>query len=142
VRPISSAPPPAGRPWTVLYDSDCGLCRTLLAPLLRWDRHGCLRPLALQEPEADALLADLSPEQRLASWHLISPDGECHSAGAALPLLLRLLPGGRAPAALFAHFPRATERGYRWVADHRSWLARLIPARLKRRADYLRIEDR
>lgn len=111
----------------------------MLAGLLSWDRGGRLRPVALQLPEADERLADLAPAERMASWHLISPGGERYSAGAALPPLLRLLPGGRAPAAAFARFPRLTERGYRWVAEHRSGLARLLPARLKRRADHLRV---
>ncbi len=120
--------------WTVLYDADCGLCKWLLAGLLRRDRERRLHPLALQRPEADALLHDLSPDERMASWHLISPTGERESAGAALPPLLRLLPGGDRPAAVFARFPRVTERAYRWVADHRSQLSKLVPADAKRRA--------
>ena len=120
--------------WAVLYDADCGLCKWLLSGLLRWDRESRLRPIALQRAEADALLADITPGERMASWHLISPTGARVSAGAALPPLLRLLPGGRVPAAAFARFPRLTERGYRWVAEHRSALAKPIPARAKQRA--------
>jgi predicted DCC family thiol-disulfide oxidoreductase YuxK len=120
--------------WTVLYDGDCGFCKWLLAGLLRWDGDGRLQPIALQRPEADELLADLEPAQRMASWHLIAPSGERQSGGAALPALLRLLPGGRAPAAVFARAPHLTDRGYRWVADHRSQLSRLVPSGAKRRA--------
>lgn len=122
-------------PQIVLYDAECGICRTLLAGLLAWDRERRLRPVALQDLEADELLADMPPAERMSSWHLLSPSGGRQSAGAALPPLLRLLPGGAAPAAVFARFPAATERGYRWIADHRSALARLLPAALKRRAD-------
>jgi predicted DCC family thiol-disulfide oxidoreductase YuxK len=118
----------------VLYDAECGLCKWLLAGLLRWDRNARLRPVALQRPEADELLADLAPADRMASWHLVSPSGTPHSAGAALPPLLKLLPGGRLPAAAFARFPKVTERGYRWVADHRSGLSKLVPSRAKQRA--------
>ena len=121
------------RPWAVLYDADCGFCTWLLAGLLRWDRAVRLKPIALQRPEAEDLLADLEPAERMASWHLISPSGERHPGGAALPPLLRLLPGGRAPAAAFARFPRFTERGYRWVAEHRSPLSRLVPDGLEER---------
>jgi predicted DCC family thiol-disulfide oxidoreductase YuxK len=121
--------------WTVLYDSDCGFCRWSLAQLLALDRRRRLRPVALGTPEADAVLADMAPAQRSASWHLVSPDGRRWSAGAAAPPLLRLLPGGRAPAAILARTPRLTERGYRWVADHRSTLSRLIPSRAKARVD-------
>jgi predicted DCC family thiol-disulfide oxidoreductase YuxK len=125
--------PPDAR-WLVLYDADCGFCKWTLSALLRWDRAGRLRPIALQLPEAEELLADLSPDERMASWHLVSPAGERRSAGVALPALLRLLPGGRGPAAVFAEFPRATDRGYRWVADHRAGLAKFVPARAKERA--------
>jgi predicted DCC family thiol-disulfide oxidoreductase YuxK len=121
--------------WTVLYDSDCGFCRWSLAQLLALDRGRSLRPVALGTPAADALLGDLSEADRAASWHLVSPDGRRWSAGAAAPPLLRLLPGGRAPAAVLARAPRPTERCYRWVAGHRSTLSRLIPARAKARAD-------
>ena len=130
-----SAPPR----WPVVYDAECGLCRTLLAGLLRWDRGGRLRPVALQAPAAEELLADLPPAARMESWHLVSPGGERYSGGEALPPLLRLLPGGRAPGAAFARFPGLTDRGYRWVASHRVGLSRLLPARLKRRADHLRV---
>jgi len=121
-------------PWLVLYDGDCGLCKWLLAWLLRWDRERRLRPVALQRPEADALLVDLASAERMASWHLVSPDGTRVSAGAALPSLLRLLPGGRLPAAILGRFPRLTNTGYRWVATHRIGISRFVPRRSKRRA--------
>ncbi len=121
----------------VLYDTDCGFCRWSLAQVLTLDRRGRLRPVALGTPEADALLADLDPEARASSWHLVAPDGRRYSAGAAAPPLLRLLPGGRPPAALLAASPRLTERAYQWVAGNRPALSRLIPSRSKRRADGL-----
>jgi predicted DCC family thiol-disulfide oxidoreductase YuxK len=132
----------------VIYDGDCGFCRWCLAVLLRADRDGALRPLPLGSAGADDLLADLSPEERVASWHLILDPEETQaarvadasgptrfSAGAALAPALSLLRDGRIPAALFARFPRATERGYRWVADHRGLLGRFVPARARRWAD-------
>ncbi len=120
--------------WTVLYDGDCGVCMWLLSGLLRWDHAARLRPVALQRSEADELLAELTPAQRMASWHLISPTGERHSGGAAVAPLLRLLPGGRIPAAGFARWPGLTDRGYRWVAEHRAQLAQGVPARARQRA--------
>jgi predicted DCC family thiol-disulfide oxidoreductase YuxK len=122
------------RRWAILYDADCGLCMWLLSALLRWDRAARLHPIALQRAEADDLLQELTPAERMASWHLISPTGERRSGGAALPPLLRALPGGRLPAAGFARFPRLSERGYRWVADHRSQLSKLVPSSAKQRA--------
>lgn len=119
----------------MVYDSDCGFCRWSLAQLLRLDRDRRLEPVALGTPTAEHVLEDLTPEQREASWHLVAPSGRRWSAGAAAPPLLRLLRGGQAPAAVLAALPRMTERGYRWVADHRSLFSKLIPAGAKRRAD-------
>jgi predicted DCC family thiol-disulfide oxidoreductase YuxK len=119
----------------VIYDADCGFCKFSLALLLAWDRRGTLRILALESPEADRLLADLTPEQRNSSWHLVDESGRRNSAGAALAPVLTLLPGGRGPAALVARVPDLTERGYRWVVDHRSLLGRFVPARARRWAD-------
>jgi predicted DCC family thiol-disulfide oxidoreductase YuxK len=156
----------------VIYDPDCGFCRFSLALLLIWDRDwgerrggaergrpsppnwqlrwgrsaapDALRPLPLGTPTADRLLADLTEEQRAASWHLIlggveAPDPSAAptrlSAGAAIAPALSLLPGGRIPAKVLARFPRATERGYRWVAEHRGLLGRFVPGRARRWAD-------
>ncbi|HEX7278728.1 MAG TPA: DCC1-like thiol-disulfide oxidoreductase family protein [Solirubrobacterales bacterium] len=120
--------------WLVLYDGDCGLCKWLLAGLLRFDRAERLRPVALQRPEAEALLSDLDPADRMASMHLVSPDGTRTSGGEALPALLGLLPGGRLPAAVLGRFPRLADRGYRWVATRRIGISRFVPRRLKQRA--------
>jgi predicted DCC family thiol-disulfide oxidoreductase YuxK len=126
---------------TILYDRDCGFCRWCLGLILRWDAAGRLRPVALQDEEADRLLAGMPEDERAASWHLVDPDGRVHSAGAAFSPLLRLLPGRRRLAPVFDRFPKATDRGYRWVADHRSLFGRAVPQRAKRRADE-RIEQR
>jgi predicted DCC family thiol-disulfide oxidoreductase YuxK len=91
--------------------------------------------VALQDEEADRLLAGMPEDERAASWHLVEPDARVHSAGAAFAPLLRLLPRGRSLAPLFDRFPRATERGYRMVADHRNVFGRLVTDRAKRRAD-------
>ncbi len=123
-----------GRTWAVLYDADCDLCTWLLSALLRWDRTSRLHPIALQRPEADNLLEELTPAERMASWHLISPTGARSSGGAAVAPLLEVLPAGRILAAGFKRFPGLTDRGYRWVAEHRSQLSRWVPSSAKRRA--------
>jgi predicted DCC family thiol-disulfide oxidoreductase YuxK len=123
--------------WTVLYDDDCGVCRALLGVVLSADVHHRLRPAALQSAEAGELLSDLTSEERMASWHLISPGGVRRSAGDALPTLASLLPGGRLPSAGLDMTPGLNRRGYEWVAGHRSLLGRFTPAAAKRRADRL-----
>ena len=110
----------------IVYDPDCGFCRVCVAVLLRWDRDRRLRPV---------------PGEDLDSWQLVLPEGTVVSAGAAFSPLLRLLPGG-APFALIAdRFPKATERAYRFVADHRTAFGRPLPASTKRWADRV-ISDR
>jgi predicted DCC family thiol-disulfide oxidoreductase YuxK len=91
-----------------------------MAVVLRWDRHGRLRPV---------------PGEDLDSWQLVLPDGTVRSAGAAFSPLFRLLPAGEPLARLADRFPAAAERGYRFVADRRSVVGRLIPASVKRWAD-------
>lgn len=118
----------------VLWDRDCGFCAFLLSLVLRADRRRALKPVFIQSPEGERLLADLPPERRLASWHLIDDEGRRTSGGEALTELLRELPGGRLPSALTGAAPRATEGAYRWVATHRSLLSRPIPAGAKERA--------
>ncbi len=124
----------AGRP-IVLYDSDCGFCRWSLAKLLAWDRRGRLRPVAIESTEGARLLSDLSPDQRLASWHFVGGGGARESGGTAAPPLLRELPLGRPLAAILERFPGATEHAYAWVVRQRGSLGKLIPAGAKRRAE-------
>jgi predicted DCC family thiol-disulfide oxidoreductase YuxK len=108
--------------------------------------RGTLRPLPLGTPEADYLLHDLAPAERDASWHLvIDPPGPDQlsfdaapvrfSAGAAFAPALRLLPRGRRLAWLVARLPSQAERGYGWVAGHRSLLGHFVPGRARRWAD-------
>ena len=104
----------------ILYDPDCGFCRVCVAVVLRWDRHDHLRPV---------------PGEDLDSWQLVLPDGSVKSAGAAFSPLFRLLPGGAPLARLADRFPGAAERGYRWVAVHRTAFGKVIPAAAKRWAD-------
>ena len=110
----------------MLYDEDCGFCRWSLDKILLWDRRETLRPVAIQSPEGERLLAAVPRESWLESWHLVLPSGEVRSAGAAAEPLARMLPGGRSLAFLFARFPGVTQRAYRWVAEHRDGLTRLL----------------
>ena len=119
----------------LLYDSDCGFCRWSLGKVLAWDRRGRIRPVSLQSKEAEGRLGGMPEDERLGSWHLVGPDGRRHSAGAGIAPLLRLLPGGLPFAAVAARMPRTMERGYRWVAGHRSLWGKLVTDGAKRRAD-------
>ncbi len=78
--------------WSLLYDADCGFCRVCVAVLLVKDRHHRMEPVALQDPRAVALLPGLDEAARMASWHLVAPDGRVWSAGT------RIGPGAAAAA--------------------------------------------
>ena len=109
-----------------------------MALILKWDRERRLRPV---------------PGEELDSWQLIEPNRSglgsendtipdhlegrraVWSAGAAFSPLFRLLPGGGPFAQLADRFPGAAERGYRWVADHRSAFGKPIPDSGRRWAD-------
>ena len=119
----------------LLYDSDCGFCRWSLGKVLAWDRRARIRPVSLQSKQAEELLAGMPEEQRFASWHLVDADGELHSAGAGIAPLLRLLRGGRPLAAIAARLPGLMDRGYRFVAGHRSLWGKVVTDGAKRRAD-------
>jgi predicted DCC family thiol-disulfide oxidoreductase YuxK len=125
----------SGSAATLLYDGDCGVCRWCVAVLLVKDRHRRLRPVALQDPRAVALLPGMDAATRMASWHLVAPDGTAWSAGAALAPALRLLPGGGPAASVAERFPGAVDRGYRLVVRHRGRLGRLLPTRSRAWAD-------
>ena len=134
---------------SILYDPDCGFCRVCVAVLLRWDRDRRLRPVALTDPKAAPLLEGMPEDERMASWHLVdagwlgggaknAPNTnhpEIWSAGGAFSPLFRLLPGGAPLARLTDRFPAASERAYRWVADHRSLFGKPIPVAARRWAD-------
>ena len=134
---------------SILYDPDCGFCRVCMAVVLRWDRRRTLRPVSLTSTEGIELLRGMPEDERMASWHLVEPKWwvgvaenatETHhptvwSAGAAFSPLFRLLPGGGPLALLTDRFPGAAERGYRFVADHRTAFGKPLPAAARRWAD-------
>jgi predicted DCC family thiol-disulfide oxidoreductase YuxK len=116
-------------PHVVLFDEDCGFCRWSAERLLRWDRAGRLRAAPIQGAEGRRSLAGVPEHERLASWHLIAPDGRRWAGGEAVAPLARLLPAGVPIALLAETFPRATDRLYRSVARRRGRLGALLGER-------------
>jgi predicted DCC family thiol-disulfide oxidoreductase YuxK len=116
-------------PHVVLFDEDCGFCRWSAERLLRWDRAGRLRAAPIQGAEGRRSLAGVPDRERLASWHLIAPDGRRWAGGEAVAQLARLLPAGAPIAFLADTFPRTTDRLYRSVARHRGRLGALLGER-------------
>jgi predicted DCC family thiol-disulfide oxidoreductase YuxK len=110
----------------VLFDEDCGICRWTADRLRRWDRRGRLTFRSIQTAEAGGDLEAIEPAARYASWHVVEPDGRIWSAGAAIPRVMRRLPGGGPVATLAATFPGSTERMYGFVVRHRARLGRML----------------
>jgi predicted DCC family thiol-disulfide oxidoreductase YuxK len=118
---------PSARP-RLFYDQDCGFCRWSLVKVLRWSGDG-IDAVAIQSTTGADALGDLDPEARMASWHLILPDGSRFSAGAAVPELMRYLPGLRPIAPLARRFVGPIDVVYRAVARHRHRLSRIVGER-------------
>ena len=109
---------------TVLYDEGCGFCTVLAKRLERLGRDLEWAPIG--SPTGERLLADLAPPARYAAVPVVDESGRRRSGGAAVPLVLARLPGGRIPSRVAAAFPRATDLGYELVARNRGSLSRLL----------------
>ena len=118
----------------VLYDRDCGFCRWSLAKVLSLDRRRSLRPVALQDPEADVLLKGMNEERRYASAHVVTEDGSVFSGGEAVAPLVRLLPAGAPFSAVARLLSRPLNAGYRVVVRYRGALGRRLSPEAKDRA--------
>ena len=121
----------------ILYDENCRFCRWSLGWVLRWDRARRLRPVALQDAEAERLLAGMDESERMAASHLVDTGGTVHSGGRAVPALLALLLPSALPGAGAPRLQRAIDVAYRWVARNRGALGRLLPDVAVARADEL-----
>ena len=110
----------------LLYDADCGFCRWSLDKILARDRDGRIRPVPLQSAESDVLLKGMNHDRKMASWHLVGPDGAIFSAGSAVAPLMRLLPGTKSVAAIAGAMPPVTGIAYRLISRNRTRLGKLI----------------
>lgn len=105
---------------TLVYDGDCAFCRRWIERLRRWDPHGEIAVVPLQQ--TDRVAAFRIPHAALEeAMHLILPDGRVFAGAAATPEILRRLRGRRWLAWAFAvpGVPWVAARVYRWVARRR-----------------------
>jgi predicted DCC family thiol-disulfide oxidoreductase YuxK len=119
----------------LLYDDGCGFCRWCVGLVLAWDRRRRLHAVPIESANGEELLAGLTLDERLGSWHFVDAVGRVWSGGTAFAPLGRVLPGGRVMTMLAELSPAATERAYRLIADNRGRASRFVPAGWKRRAD-------
>lgn len=116
---VGRTPHPPAEP-TLVYDGNCGFCRSWVERVRRLDRRRAVRYLPLQDGEAPHTAAR-AREALQRAVHLVRPDGEVFAGAAAARELFRYLPGGRVVRALLAvpgAMP-AAERVYAWIA--RTW---------------------
>ena len=116
---------PAAAQALLIYDGDCNFCR---AGVARW-RHltGTAVDYAPYQKVAPRF-PQLSREAFVRAVHLVEPDGTVSCAAAAVVRALEL-GGRRAPARLYRRRALARslmEAAYRWVANHRPLLYRLL----------------
>lgn len=122
--------PPRVHPMTVeratlIYDGECGFCRETVALISRWDREGRLTMIPFQDLGRVAAFRIPLPALA-AAMHLVLPDGRVLAGADAAADLLRMLPGKRWLAYLFALpgvLPVA-RRVYGWIARQRRCLVR------------------
>ncbi len=111
-----------GRPYTVVYDGFCKVCKKLVAMLTKWDRHGDLEILPSQTPGLHARFPWIPARAYLESVQVINnPTGQTWQGAAAIERLLDVLPKGKLLSWVFSiPFIRPlAERFYRWFAKNR-----------------------
>jgi predicted DCC family thiol-disulfide oxidoreductase YuxK len=96
------------------------------------DRAHRLEFIPLQEvaqwPERPELAAFAAARPLEEALHVVLPSGRIEAGGRAVLEILFALPGGDLfrPWTLIPGMQHALDAGYRWVAGHRSLLARLL----------------
>jgi predicted DCC family thiol-disulfide oxidoreductase YuxK len=112
---------------TLIYDGECGLCRSSVALLRRWDREQLIALVPFQDQARVAAFGIPLPALA-AAMHLVlpPPDGRVFAGADAAPEILRLLPGKRWMAWGFripgiAPLARCL---YAWIAQRRRCLVR------------------
>lgn len=105
----------------LLFDGDCGFCRTWVRRVRRWDRRGAVDYLPSSARESRPGLPSLEDAALSRAMHLVLPDGRVFTGARALPALLPLLPGGRllAPLLRIPGVQPLADRAYAWIAARR-----------------------
>ncbi len=112
---------------TLIYDGECGVCRSAVERVRAWDRLGRLSFLPFQD--STAVRFGIAPPALAAAMHLVLPDGRVFTGADAVPELGKLLPGKRWWTWGFAvpGVRAAARRIYRRIAERRHCLVRGLP---------------
>lgn len=104
------------------WDDHCKLCNALKRVGVALDWSGKVTFLSLLDDAADIDLGHLSFEDRMASSHLVTPEGRAYSRGEGILRLASLLPLMAPFVFLFRLLPKSdllAERLYALVASNR-----------------------
>jgi len=117
---------------TLIYDGECGICRRSMELVRRWDREHRIAYVAFQDPAAARF--GIALPALAAAMHLVfpGPEPKVFSGADAAPEILKLLPGKRPLAAVFAvpGVRPVARRLYAWIAARRRCVVRGVPPRL------------
>ena len=86
---------------TLIYDGECGFCRQTVAIVSKWDREHRVSLIPFQD-QARVGAFQIPLPALAAAMHLVLPDGRVLAGADAAADLLRLLPGKRWLARVFA----------------------------------------
>src|SRR5437867_12678884 len=109
---------------TLIYDGECGFCRSSVDLARSWDREHRLDTVPFQDQELVAAFGIPLPALA-AAMHLVLPDGRVFAGADAAPEILRLL-RRRWLAAIFLvpGVRPVARRVYAWIARQRRCLVR------------------
>ena len=112
----------SSRPYTLVFDGDCGFCTRSVNVVAAWDRDGLVEIVPFQAADVLARFPWIEEKAYAEAMQLVGPGGETWSGAAAAERLVKILPGGRPLGCLFT-LPYArpvADRVYRLVARNRT----------------------
>ncbi len=116
-----AGPASGGRPWTLVYDGSCNVCRRLVRRVQHWDSRHVIQAIASQNDTVATRFPWISGEAFGESMYVIAADGRTWSGAAAARQLLAILPFGWLLGWLWGlpSFGALADRGYRVFARNR-----------------------
>lgn len=105
----------------LLYDGDCGFCRSWVARLRRWDADHALEFVTARDRHRRHDLPAIDDEALDRAMHLVTPDGHVHLGGRAVGPIVSRLPRARFITVLLGIplVQRLVDWGYAEVAQRR-----------------------
>jgi predicted DCC family thiol-disulfide oxidoreductase YuxK len=110
------------RPYTVIYDGNCGMCTRLVRRLSDLDKRDAFEIIPSQQEDVHARFPWIAPEAYERALQLVRrADNTTWEGSAAVEEIISRLRAGWLVSWIFAvpFGRRVADRIYRWVADHR-----------------------